>query len=223
MYVVFRHWDYDTAGIGPGQARGPFTLFDGEGRLVPVYMGANYLAPEPESDIFPYAGDNRVALAQVILHGSGEHDEKEWTAQVLHIVPVTPDQQSVLSVILGPATYGHDDECVGFSWGWRRRDLDGDGVPEIEIGPLQNRQGEILPRAVYRWSRKTGHYDGPAGSAQEGFLRIDGGPPTEPPCAVNSKAIEQFALARLRLAIPADPSAIRRGKCRTTFGSGGTP
>jgi hypothetical protein len=209
MYVVFRHWEFDVDGIGPGKARGPFMLLDSDGYIVPVFSNANYL--DEDSDVFPYAGDSRIAIANLILHGSGKA-ETEWTAQVLHIVPVTLKQQSVLSVLVGPPTYGFDDRCAGHYWGWRIRDADGDGLSEVEIGPRQNASGDILPRAVYRWSQESGAYEGPDGSVEAGFMRIDG-QSADRSCCAQFKVIERFALGRLRLTSPGDPSAVRTSKC----------
>lgn len=208
MYMVFRRWPFDDDAIGPGRSRGPFVLFDGGGYIVPVFQGANLI--DEDANVFAYAGDTRLAIGQVISHGSGEkEDARDWTTQLLHVIPIAPQQRSVLSVILGPATYGIDDRCKGFYWGWRTRDLDADGVLEIEIGPwLSDRADDISPRAVYRWSKESARYDGPAGSIKEGFLRIDSGPKdaksTGPQsCCQFHKPSELFALERLRLAIPA--------------------
>lgn len=214
MFVVFRHWPYDDEEIGPGKARGPFTLFDGDGNIVPVFESANFF--DEDTKVIAYAGDTRLAIAQIILYASERRDadgryDHNWTTQVLHIVPIDSRQHSVLSVILGPATYGLDDDCKGYYWGWRTRDMDADGIPEIEIGPWldEKTDGNIKPRAVYRWSNNLARYEGPSGSIEDGFLRIDD---------VSDdfhKKSEQFASERLRLAIPGDPSAVRRGKCDT--------
>jgi hypothetical protein len=216
MYVVFRHWPFDSDTIGPGKSKGPVTLFDGDGYIVPYFHNANML--DKDDDVFAYAGDGRLAIRQIIVQ-SGDRDEndKEWNAQVLHVVPVTPRQQSVLSVIVGPAIHGDMKEtCKGFSWGWRQRDVDADGVPEIEIGPWLDAgtDGNISPRAVYRWSKQTGRYDGPSGSIAEGFQRVDDEIKVQTCCAF-FKPIERFALGQLRLAAPADPSAIRRNRCES--------
>jgi hypothetical protein len=212
VYVVFRRPSYDADGVGPGLPKGPFTLFDSEGYIIPVFSAANLLGED--DDLFAYAGNSRLAIAHLILHGASRDAPIEWTTQVLHIVPITPLQQSVLSVIVGPPTYGFEDGCDGVYWGWRRADQDDDRIPEIEIGPFQNREGDILPRAAYRWSVQSEQYEGPSGSVEEGFLRVD----TQRhgnECCPYYTAIEQFALARHQLPTPGDPTAVRRSRCDT--------
>ena len=193
-----------------GLPKGPFNLFDNDGYIIPVFSAANLLGED--DDFFAYAGDSRLAIAHVILHGAKRDAPIDWTTQVLHIVPITPSQQSVLSVVVGPPTYGFDDGCDGVYWGWRHTDRDEDRVPEIEIGSLQNYQWDILPRAVYRWSVLSEQYEGPTGSVEEGFVRVDT-QSHDDACCPYCSAIEQFALARQQLPIPGDPSAVRRSRC----------
>jgi hypothetical protein len=219
MYAVFRRPDYDVPEAGPGLPKGPFTLFDGDGYIVPVFSGANLI--EADGDLFAYAGDTRLAIAHLISHGGTSNGPTDWTALVLHIVPITPNQRSVLSVVVGPPTYGIDDTCNGgVYWGWRHADRDGDGIREIEIGPLQNREGDIIPRAVYRWSVPSEQYEGPTGSVEDGFVRVDT-QPQDGACCPFYGAIERFALARRQLPTPGDPSAVRRSRCHSVSFTGG--
>lgn len=213
MRIVFRRWDFDDKDIGPGRSRGPFSLIDGEGYLVPAFSGANML--DADSAIFPYAGDARLAIGQIIPHGGGE-GERSWTTQVLHIVPVVSPQQAVLSVIVGPSTYKSDGVCAGFSWGWRQRDADKDGIPEIEIGPWID-EDNIRPQAVYRWSSANNRYDGPDGSIEDGFVRLK-----EPATANSSKCscakyegLEAFALTRPDRGLRDDAPAVRKSRCES--------
>jgi hypothetical protein len=216
MRIVFRRWDFDDKEIGPGRPRGPFSLIDGDGYIVPAFSGANML--DADSAIFPYAGDSRLAIGQIIPHGGGE-GARSWTTQVLHIIPVTSPQQAVLSVIVGPSTYESDGVCAGFSWGWRQRDLDKDGIPEIEIGPWIDDKN-IRPQAVYRWSQANSRYDGPEGSIEEGFVRLK--EPTAVPgkcgCA-KYEGLAEFALTRLDRGLREDASAVRKSRCEESFSS----
>jgi hypothetical protein len=209
IYIVFRNPHSETKATGPGRANGPFTLIDDDGYILPVFAAANWL--DDEDDVFPYAGNERLAVAHVIRHGGGEESTKR-TAQGLHIVPVLPAQQSVLSIVVGPPLLPSDPVCAGFYWSWRHQDLDGDGTPEIEIGPRQNEAGDIVPRAVYRWSKANQRYDGPEGSVESGFLRVDSAS-VQGACCPYSSAIEQFVAARRKLSTPGDPSAVRRDDC----------
>src|SRR5262249_1278616 len=125
---------------------------------------------DEEDDVFAYAGDDRLAIGHIIRHDPGK-DSPDWTAQVLHIVPILPVQHSVLSVVVGPPIR-HSD-CNGFYWTWRHRDLAGDGIPEIESGTRTSNAGDITPRAVYGWVKETSRYEGPSGSVEAGFVRLD--------------------------------------------------
>ena len=209
IYIVFRNPGYASEVAGPGKPKGPFTLFDSEGYILPVFGAANFL--EEEDDVFGYAGDDRLAIAHAIRYGGGE-DSAKWTAQALHIVPVLPAQRSVLTVVVGPPILSSDTVCAGFYWSWRHRDLDDDGVPEIEIGPRQNDAGDIRPRAVYRWSRKEQRYEGPSGSVESGFVRVDSTALHGTRCPYGS-AIERFVSERRKLVTPGDPSAVRKNDC----------
>ncbi len=183
-------------------------------QLAPEKVSVHQVPVVTDGDLFAYAGDSRLAIAHLILHGAKRDARIDWTAQVLHIVPVTPSQQSVLSVVVGPPTSGFDDGCDGASWGWRHTDRDSDGIPEIEIGPLQNDQWEILRRAVYRWADWSEQYEGPAGSVEEGFVRVDT-QSHDDACCPYYRAIEEFALARHQLPTPGDPTAVRRSGCES--------
>jgi hypothetical protein len=207
IYVVFMKAEHPSDEAGLGKPKGPFFLIDSEGYILPVFGAANYL--DKDDAVFAYAGDTRLAVAHVIRHGG----DRNSSAQVLHIVPVTPSQQSALSVVVGPPTLESESTCLGFYWKWQRRDLDGDGIPEIEIGPKQNKADGVLPRAVYRWSKDTQRYDGPNGSAENGYLRVDTSP-HEGACCPYSKAIAQFVLDRRQLPRPTDlEEAVRTDDC----------
>lgn len=209
IYVVFRNPRYASADAGPGKPKGPFTLIDSEGYLLPVFGAANFL--EEDDEVFAYEGSDRLAVAHVIRHGGGEESSR-WTAVVLHVVPVRPAQRSVLTVVLGPPILPADPMCAGSYWSWRHRDHDGDGIPEIEAGPRQNDAGDILPRAVYRWSKNEQRYEGPLGSVESGFVRVDSTAAAGGCCPYGS-AIERFVTERRKLPVPGDPSAVRKNDC----------
>ena len=209
IYIVFRNPRYASEDAGRGKPKGPFTLIDSGGYLLPVFGAANFL--EDEDDVFAYEGTDHLAVAHVIRHGGGEKAAK-WTAVALHVVPVHAAQRSVLSVVLGPPLLPSDPVCAGAYWSWRHQDLEGDGIPEIEIGPRQNDAGDILPRGVYRWSRSEQRYEGPPGSVESGFGRVDSTAATAGCCPFGS-AIERFVTERRKLPVPGDPSAVRKNDC----------
>jgi hypothetical protein len=55
-------------------------------------------------------------------------------------------------------------------------------------------------------------YDGPDGSVESGFLRVDS-EPAQGACRPYSSAIERFVSDRRKLPIPADRSAVRKNDC----------
>lgn len=185
-------------------SEGVLTLFDDRGFLLPVFAGANMIASEHA--IFEY----RSSHSAVVL------DVPTWvsdgvTALVVHVVPLARQQRPLLSVIVGPPSEGM---CKGPSWGWQLRDTDGDGLPELEIGPNLARAGAIEPRVVYRWSADLGHYVGPDGAPAEGFLRTDRLPGASDCC---SHHVRPFAEAVRGLASP-PPAGVSRDSCEhSTF------
>jgi hypothetical protein len=215
FYLVFHRWPFEDERFGPGKPKGPFSIVDSQGRFSRVFANANML--EDDDDVFAYAGTDALAVAHVIPYGGGE-GERAWTTRALHVVPVDEQQEPVLSVVLGPSTYGSDDVCLSSYWTWRRRDLDGDGVQEIEIGPRQNAPTGLLPRAVYRWSAQRRTYEGPEGSVEEGFVKlrpettVKSCGPCE--CGKYAKATEAFAEYWRSRPSPRDPIAVRKKTCK---------
>ena len=190
---------------------GELVLFDREGFLIPVYHAANLLMAA--DGVFEYRGAQRWAIAHVIPTKAEENS----TTQILSIVPLAAPQRAVLRVILGPPSYDFGT-CEGFTWSWRARDLDEDGIPEIEIGPNIDSAGDIEPAAVFRWSAAYGRYLGPPPAPGDLFLRIDdqAGAVQKGDCCGNA-ASKQFS-EQLR----SQPSAtgrlgVRRPTCDTTF------
>lgn len=117
-------------------------------------------------------------------------------------------QRSVLSIIVGPPAV---EVCEGYSWSWRARDADGDGIDDIELGPLVDEAGRIQPRATYRWLRDEGRYEGPDGSPADGFLRTDLLPGDNECCGHHTSA---FASERVRLGLLVPAGAIKRSTCK---------
>ena len=150
-------------------AAGPFSIFDSQGFIVPVFGGANLI--DQEDELFPYSPHGELAVGHVYGVASGNSAESEqWDIQVLHVVPTDANQQPALSILLGPPAFGVGDTCEGHFWSWRWRDVDQDGWPEIEIGPRLNAENDLTPAATYRWSAQDRRYVGPAGRADQGFV-----------------------------------------------------
>jgi hypothetical protein len=175
LYIVFTKPEYEIERepIRRGPA-GPFTIFDSNGYIVPVFSSANVV--NYEGELFAYSPAGEVAIGNVfgVSHGSA-FDAGHWSVQTLNIIPTTVAQKSVLSVVLGPPTFGFDDECAGNFWSWRYGDADADGRPEIQIGPRVDAEGNITPTATYRWSSNEQKYVGPMGSVAEQFIQFQPG------------------------------------------------
>ena len=175
LYIVFSkpEDEIEREPIRRGPA-GPFTIFDSNGYIVPVFSSANVV--NYESELFAYSPAGEVAIGNVfgVSHGSA-FDAGQWSVQTLNIIPTTIAQKSVLSVVLGPPTFGFADECAGNFWSWRYGDADADGRPEIQIGPRVDAKGNITPTATFRWSSNDEKYVGPMGSVAEQFIQFQPG------------------------------------------------
>jgi hypothetical protein len=207
LFLVFHNAPVPDGGISLGDARGGFTMIDANGFIIPVPDGANYLG-EHDRLLAP-AGDSPLVMVQVYGHAGGNAFGADgWEVQVLHATAVVPGART-LAVALGPPAFGFEDGCRGYSWWWRSRDVDRDGVAEIEIGPRIDADDNITPRAVYRWSTRARRYSGPGGSVAAGFRRL---PDRGPDCAIG-KAAEAFAREHRRRGLTHDPTAVRRPDC----------
>jgi len=170
LYLVFGKPGYEVERTpNRRNSAGPFSLFDSDGFVIPVFQGANLV--NGDSELFRDSPQGGIAIGHAFGESHGDSFKPgHWSTQVLHVVPTTPEQKPALSVVLGPPVFGFEDSCKGFFWTWRVRDLDGDGWPEIEIGPRTDEQNDIAPAATYRWSPEQGRSVGPTGSPEQGFL-----------------------------------------------------
>jgi hypothetical protein len=172
LYIVFTNPGYKME-REPVRRRpvGPFTIVDGNGYIVPVFSNANMVIYE--SEVFASSPRGEIAVGHVIGTTRGSaFDTGHWSVQTLHIVPTAISQKPALSVVIGPPTFGFDDECAGNFWTWRYRDVDADGFPEIEIGPRADAAGKLKPAAMFRWSEADQKYIGPGGSIADQFLQF---------------------------------------------------
>jgi hypothetical protein len=194
LYMVFKAEDHDSGDGGHGKAKGHFLLFDAEGNRLQLFENANVAGDDTE--LLELGPGKPLALVLTF--------ELEGDLQSLHIVPVTPEQKSVLSLVLGPPgervvervvetpvkreEIGHMSLATGgpvtfmkniFSWGWRVRPSGAGRFPRIEIGP-KKALARGRPAAVFVWSTKRRSYVGPSGSGKQQFLRIDGVPSKRP-------------------------------------------
>jgi hypothetical protein len=164
MYVVFRRDTRIFPQARIGTIAGWFTLIAADGSIVAPRNGSNVL--DGHDQIFNYAGDARVAIAREFW--SSDHD---WTVRQLEVIPISPEQRALLSLLLGPAI-PHQPSGEPGRWTWAIAETKQGAPPDIEIGPkgADGSLAKVAARFVY--SRETGTYDGPKGSAAEGFVRL---------------------------------------------------
>jgi hypothetical protein len=140
------------------QAVGHIILIDSDGVIVRVYSAANSL---DETDHFKdINGDGVVDM----VHSWHKLDSQNRTGSVVHITPVTREQQPVLLV-------AYNREPVKEEWGWRLTEEKG-GRYALELGPKKAGTEDITPKATYRWSDKEKRYEGPDGGPGEPFMRL---------------------------------------------------
>ena len=89
LYIVFTKPEYaiEREPIRRGPA-GPFSIFDSNGYIVPVFSSANVVNYESESFTYSPAGEVAVGNVFGVTHGSA-FDAGHWSVQTLNIIPTT--------------------------------------------------------------------------------------------------------------------------------------
>jgi hypothetical protein len=140
LYIVLTNpgYEIEREPLRRGPA-GPFTIFDRNGYMVPVFWSANSV--DNESEVFAYSPGGQIAIGNVIgvSHGSS-FDVGHWSVQTLHIVPTIISQKPALSVVLGPPTFGSRTAAPGAS---------GRGATAISMQMVGRRS-----RSGPEWTRK---------------------------------------------------------------------
>lgn len=99
-------------------------------------------------------------------------DGKSMSASSVEIETASIPSKSLLHIFLNWHPSGSDAE----EWTFDVTDRDGDGISEIEIGPLQEDEdgNETLreTRAVFKWDSKTGEYVGPKGGQGKHWMLV---------------------------------------------------
>lgn len=97
--------------------------------------------------------------------------------KVMYVLPIRLPLKPILKV-------AYDIRWTDADWSWRLVDTDGDGVCDVEMGPIINDGANLfpsrddIPQSIkptirYRWSRKQYRYTGPAGDATTRFRRLN--------------------------------------------------
>jgi hypothetical protein len=130
-----------------------------DGKAVMPFGGNNMLDDGIIADI---NGDGLIERADHCDYGiSGiKH------TQVLEVCSLYERPRPLLSVLYN---WGETED-----WGYQFVDRDGDGIAEIELGPVTG-AGEVKPKAIFTWDKATKTYVGPEGKAGDHFrvLRAD--------------------------------------------------
>ena len=125
-----------------------------------------WIDPFPQ-DMFPLFG-----VVMTDLNGDGivERLWREWgsisgveATDVLRIATVRREPEPLLCVLYN---WRRQEE-----WGYQVTDRNGDGLAEIELGPVTDEW--IRPEVTYRWDPDRGAYTGPEGREGDHFRRID--------------------------------------------------
>ncbi|MFW6218229.1 MAG: hypothetical protein ACOC4K_04465, partial [Verrucomicrobiota bacterium] len=146
-----------------------FVFLTAEGKVIWPFEGDNV----GEGDILKDLNDDGL-YERVYASNFGVYDTKKGEpdirVQALRVEAVEPDSERLLHVVLN--WHRRDSEHAS-EWGWAVRDLEGDGLDEIIIGPVAHEDAEPEPTVVYRWDGEQKQYVGPEGGKDAHFLRFD--------------------------------------------------
>lgn len=163
LFVVFWRADRDVfPEAGSGLPKGPFTIISDDGAVITEFLRADVL--EADSAIVGLGSDG-LAIIQAIPYGAAG---ALWTTLVLHVVPVTPEQRSILTVMVGPPVTGFVEPG---QWTWRvRHALDGELA--IDVGTSAKDGDGLKVEGTYRFNAAANAFVGPAGGPDRGFQRV---------------------------------------------------
>ncbi len=133
--------------------------FTQDGKAVMPFRGNNVLSDGVIADI---NGDGLIERADYCNYGIGGIKH----TQVLEVCSIYEQPRPLLSVLYN---WGETKD-----WGYQFVDRDGDGIAEIELGPVAG-AGAVKPKAIFTWDKATKTYVGPEGKAGDHFraLRAD--------------------------------------------------
>lgn len=195
----------------------PEELFPGElppGPTMPIEKPGIEAFASDGKRIHPFGGNNVLDGVLRDINGDGIVERVEVTrygvdgienVDVLEIVAVKRDAELLLTVLLN---WGESD------WSHRLKDTDGDGIAELELGPLTD-EG-LKARVVFRWDDEKRRYVSSAGDIGEHFRVLDGSKtwkalnglkgtlPLFPP---DPDAVVESATRATSAAVPNQPSA----------------
>lgn len=193
--------------------------FTADGKRIEPFGGNNVL----DGNLIDLNGDGTVERIEIASYSDGE----KWNAEVLHVWEVRPQAKPLLTLLLN---WGSKE------WTYLHRDDDGDGIQEIEIGPMTGNR--INPKAVFRWNPEAGAYLGPPGEDRSHFrvlgsdniqeqlsrLHADGAafaPDSDSSApVVGAASIATRKTASSRPYVPASPSSLSDKKLLELMGQG---
>ena len=161
IYAVFPWTSYEQREAPKGHV----ILVDADGAIIPYYLNANWI--DDQSEFKDVNGDGVIDEVHIIhFHG----------ADVLHVLPMTRDQCPILNIVLKLKKKRGSRET---EWSWRLVGTATPNVFSIEIGPLNAKSEEIIPRARYEWSKEKKEYVGPPGGGEFPFMRLNAPSPSD--------------------------------------------
>ena len=155
IFVVFKASTYKDDQRGPGIPKGHYIIIDSQGRILPLYSGANVM----DGEVFSPSPDAHIQAADRIPYGLANGGG----VSVLYVVDVSMPAEPLLLV-----AYNRDGDKA--HWGWRVNKRN--GLTEIEFGP-QPENGVLQPEVRFTWSPAEHKYTGPEGAAEQHFMRLD--------------------------------------------------
>ncbi|MBT63259.1 MAG: hypothetical protein CML13_08620 [Puniceicoccaceae bacterium] len=140
-----------------------------QGQVVRPFGGDNMTEGDVFKDLNQDGRYERVYSSNFRVYDTRE-GEPDIRVQALRVEAVDLESERLFYLLLNWHRY--QSELVP-TWGWAVRDLDGDGIDEIVLGPIENESAEPEVQVVYRWDAEQGQYVGPSGSFEDHYLLLD--------------------------------------------------
>ena len=123
--------------------------------------------------VMPFDGDNMISDGVIAdINGDGLIERADHCnygvrrvkhTQVLKVCGISEQPRPLLLVLYN---WGKTED-----WGYQFVDRDGDGIAEIELGPV-GEAGAVKPKAVFTWDKAARAYVGPEGKAGDHFRAL---------------------------------------------------
>jgi hypothetical protein len=153
LVTVFARSGCDGNDVSPRS--GHFIVIRNDGLILPFSDGANYL----DGYFLDLNGDGAIEYVDALLTGSWT--DSYGSVTLLKVVPIKEEFRASLVICWKPDV---------FVWRLHQPDL---GLnPTIQIGKGAEKEFELV--AEYKWSTQEKCWEGPRGSPDAAFMRVDG-------------------------------------------------